>query len=198
MPRSKEPAHLRPSPTPATLEAMQRLLPGSDVAAAAPVLKLINLSRAISGWFETTFREIELTEARFSVVMMIYWAESQAQSESRDGSTPQSGAPNGPPTPSGLAEYAGVGRASMTQLLDGLEDTGWIERRTHPDDRRKLSVALTPSGRHTLEGFLPDHYGRLSALLADLSPRDRERLTALTDRLEATLANLAPKPPTED
>ena len=184
MPRSNEPAHLRPSPGPATLDTMQQLLPGSDVSAAVPVLKLLNLSRAISDWFERTFREIGLTEARFSTVMMIYRAESDPSTEA--------------PTPSRLARHAGVGRASMTQLLDGLEDSGWIQRTTHSEDRRKLSVALTGRGRETLEAFLPEHYRRLSELLGDLSQRERVQLTALTDRLEATLATVAPEPSTSE
>jgi DNA-binding MarR family transcriptional regulator len=175
MPDQREPPHLRPNPTQADLEDMERRLPGSDATAARPVLRLLNLARSISERLLPPFQEIGLTEARFSVVMMINWAESQTIVA----------------TPSGLAEYTGVGRASMTQLLDGLEDTGWVERTKHPEDRRKLAVELTATGRRKLERFLPDHYARVSSLLGNLTPTERDQLVTLLDKIDTALQTTA-------
>jgi DNA-binding MarR family transcriptional regulator len=35
----------------------------------------------------------------------------------------------------------------MTRLVDGLEKRAWVERIRSTQDRRKVSVALTPAGR---------------------------------------------------
>ena len=86
-----------------------------------------------------------------------------------------------------LAEQAGIGRAAMTQMLDGLESSGWIKRSPSKQDRRKLSVKLTPKAKRTLDRFLPDHYARVSKLLENLSPADRRQITILLAAVESRL-----------
>jgi DNA-binding MarR family transcriptional regulator len=43
-----------------------------------------------------------------------------------------------------------VDRTTMVALVDALEAKELVERRPHPDDRRKNVVELTPAGRTTL------------------------------------------------
>ena len=43
-----------------------------------------------------------------------------------------------------------VDRTTMVALVDGLEAKGLVDRRAHPDDRRKNVVELTDAGRKTL------------------------------------------------
>ena len=45
-------------------------------------------------------------------------------------------------------------RTTMVALIDELEQAGLVRRRTHPDDRRKNAVELTPAGRDTLRDTL--------------------------------------------
>ena len=40
---------------------------------------------------------------------------------------------------------------AMTHRLDRLENSGWIERRPDPDDRRGVKVHLTKSGRDLVD-----------------------------------------------
>jgi DNA-binding MarR family transcriptional regulator len=40
---------------------------------------------------------------------------------------------------------------SVTNAVDRLEDAGLVTRSTHPEDRRAMLVALTPSGRELAE-----------------------------------------------
>jgi DNA-binding MarR family transcriptional regulator len=48
------------------------------------------------------------------------------------------------------ARRLGIDRTTMVALVDELESKGLVERRPHPDDRRKNIVALTAKGRETL------------------------------------------------
>ena len=54
---------------------------------------------------------------------------------------------NGPLTLSDLAEATGFDAPYTTTVVDKLEDHGLVERRLHPDDRRRKLVMLTPAGR---------------------------------------------------
>jgi DNA-binding MarR family transcriptional regulator len=49
------------------------------------------------------------------------------------------------------ARRLGVDRTTMVALIDELEGKGLVQRRPDPADRRKNAVALTPTGRATLQ-----------------------------------------------
>lgn len=50
-----------------------------------------------------------------------------------------------------LAERLAVSRPSITALVDGLVQRGYVERRPDPDDRRRVSHTLTGRGLAALE-----------------------------------------------
>jgi DNA-binding MarR family transcriptional regulator len=50
-------------------------------------------------------------------------------------------------TISALAQLAGVRKQTMTQAVEQLERSGYVERRDNPDDRRSRLVFLTERGR---------------------------------------------------
>lgn len=56
---------------------------------------------------------------------------------------------------SALAELAVVPAASLTRYVDRLVETGVVVRRIDPDDRRRVSVALSVRGRR-IAGLLAD------------------------------------------
>lgn len=81
--------------------------------------------------------------------------------------------------PSELADRAGVTRATMTGLLEGLEREKLINRQGDRVDRRRAVVRLTPAARTMLDGLLPEYFSQLHHLMADLSEADKARLTEL-------------------
>jgi len=46
-----------------------------------------------------------------------------------------------------LHRVFGLKRSTLTSLLDRLESRGLVRRKSHPEDRRSLLVALRPGGR---------------------------------------------------
>jgi DNA-binding MarR family transcriptional regulator len=58
---------------------------------------------------------------------------------------------DGPRTLSELADANGTDAPYATLIVDKLEAHGLVERRPHPEDRRRKLVALTAAGRHALE-----------------------------------------------
>ncbi len=94
--------------------------------------------------------------------------------------------------PCQLADRLLVSRPSMTGLLDTLQAKGLIRRTPHPDDGRRVLVALTDDARALLEGHFAEHYRRQAALFADLSSGEVATLVDLLRRVRgATPAHLA-------
>ena len=135
---------------------------------------MIGLGRRITALVGGHLRRIGLTEARFTLVMIIYGMEWESAVA----------------TPSALAERAGIGRAAMTQMLDGLVKARWIERRPHAEDRRKIVIALSRPGRRRLEAFLPGHYARVRQLMATVDEADRAKLMGLFDQIETGITTV--------
>lgn len=49
--------------------------------------------------------------------------------------------------PAGLASLLGITTASATVLVDRLEKAGHVERRSHPEDRRRKQLVVTESAK---------------------------------------------------
>lgn len=87
-------------------------------------------------------------------------------------------------TPSSLAEKAGVSRATMTGLIDGLDKEGLIIRVTDATDRRKFHIKLTDLGQAKLDEVMPAYYRRVDRLMSILSSEEGEALTAMLVKLQ--------------
>ncbi|WP_226341194.1 MarR family winged helix-turn-helix transcriptional regulator [Gemmobacter serpentinus] len=82
-----------------------------------------------------------------------------------------------------LAERAGVTRATVTGLLDGLERDGFLARHDDKEDRRKLSVRLTEKGQQMAATLFDEHSQWIASLFAGVDPEGRAALTALLHRV---------------
>ena len=58
----------------------------------------------------------------------------------------------GPSTVSALAQADRCSQPTMTGLVHGLVEKGWVQRDPHPDDARSSIVSMTADGRQTLAG----------------------------------------------
>jgi DNA-binding MarR family transcriptional regulator len=86
-----------------------------------------------------------------------------------------------------LAEAAGMTKQSMGELVDYLEERGYVKRRPDPRDGRARIVTPTEAGRRGTEAAV----GRLARIEADLAERmgeeELERLSGLLGELAAFL-----------
>ncbi|HEY4919325.1 MAG TPA: MarR family transcriptional regulator [Xanthobacteraceae bacterium] len=77
-----------------------------------------------------------------------------------------------------LAEMLDLQPISLTRLLDGLAESGLIERRPDPDDRRAKRLYLTPGARPLLERLTELGEDLMETALAGLAPADVNGLLA--------------------
>lgn len=86
-----------------------------------------------------------------------------------------------------LATRTGMQEPTAVIALRGMEAAGWIRREPSAQDRRKVAIHLTPSGRALRERLLPKAQAVLEEAMADFSPEDRATLLALLRRARTNL-----------
>lgn len=82
-----------------------------------------------------------------------------------------------------LARLLKVEGSTLWQLVDRLLELGFIHRRRVPDDRRAFAIHLSRSGRRALQRFERGLRLHQQALLACLSGKERDALSAMLLRV---------------
>ena len=90
-----------------------------------------------------------------------------------------------------LAEEEGISAPSLSGHVDRLEAAGLLQRVRSSDDRRRVGLELTPSGRALLKRVRARRTTWLAERLALLSEDEREQVEAA---LPALYALLEPRP----
>lgn len=152
---------LRDLPTPEILDKFAERYPDADVTAVSGFLYLLRVATDLSLALDTCLSKHDLLQGRWWVLILLMREES------------------GVSTPSILAEKLGVTRASMTGLLDGLEQHGLVTRVFAKEDRRSVKIQLTSAGQAKLDVVMPDYYRRLRQCMQALDEEKRVQLQQL-------------------
>ena len=94
----------------------------------------------------------------------------------------------GPSTIGALAQADRCSQPTMTGIVNGLADKGWVQRDPHPDDARSALVSMTPEGLQTLTAVRR----RNATLVADrieASGRSEEELATAVAVLSDVLSH---------
>jgi DNA-binding MarR family transcriptional regulator len=84
-----------------------------------------------------------------------------------------------------LAKLAGLNPATVTTMVDNLEQAGLVQRRRGSEDRRMCFVALTEAGRVEVSLKSAEWRQKVEQALADLTGGDIEGAAAVLHRLAA-------------
>lgn len=156
---------LRDLPSRETLQKFAQRYTQADISAISAFLHLLRVATDLSMALDECLRRYGLLQGRWWVLILLMREENLIS------------------TPSALAEKAGVTRATMTGLLDGLERDGLVERLLDSQDRRSVLIRLTTTGQVKLDQVMPDYYGRLRNCMADLDEPSREQLHLILERI---------------
>ena len=95
-----------------------------------------------------------------------------------------------------LAEQVLLTASGITRLLDGLEQSGFVERAACSADRRVVYAVLTEQGLEKLRAASRTHVAQIEThFRARLDESELEELTALLGRLDESDEELACEPP---
>lgn len=86
----------------------------------------------------------------------------------------------GPDSPSSLAEAERVRPQAMAVTLATLEERGLVSRRQHPDDGRRVVIAVTDAGRALMSDRRSESVRRIAAVLdTEFTPAERQAMLAV-------------------
>lgn len=91
--------------------------------------------------------------------------------------------------PKVLAEQAGITRATVTGLLDGLERDELVERHANIEDRRALYIQITSKGKLIAKKVFDQHSRWIANLFNNLSLHERNQLNTLLEKVSDNLTN---------
>ncbi len=98
---------------------------------------------------------------------------------------------HGAPIPTGaVGAQMHITTGTMTSVLDTLERSGYIERLTDPDDRRRVLVDVTPAAQTVLNALLPEVVQTTTAALAGFSVKELNGFLDTLGRVRHAIATI--------
>ncbi|MBO0346617.1 MarR family transcriptional regulator [Roseibium sp. CAU 1637] len=144
------------------LKQWARERPDLDTGPMGLIGRLTRLRAHLSREMEKTFSRFGLNSASFDLLATLY----------------RSGEPYAL-QPGMLAQTMLITSGTMTNRIDQLVKTGLVERRRSEEDRRSVAICLTEAGKALISEAVEAHVATQHTLVAGLSEKDRDQLTAL-------------------
>lgn len=165
------------------LEA-SRKFPDLDPSAMEVYLQLLRTGDDLYRLQNEYLSSHALSQGRFCVLMLLLEKGTESTACAQ-------GLPGGSQSPAELADQANVTRATMTGLIDTLEKDGLVKREPDPNDRRMMSVELTPKAHAFMASMLPGFFRRIAGFMSNLSEDERRTLVQLLGKIHEGLASPA-------
>ncbi len=146
-------------------------------APVTPMMAVTSVMRVQQIWLarlNQTLEPFALTFARYEALMLLHY--------SRAGSLPLGK----------IGARLQVHPTSVTNLVDGLEKLGYVERMPHPHDRRTTLAAITASGREAAIGAT-EALHRIRFGTEPLEKAELETVTALLRKVRFAAGDFTPK-----
>ena len=131
--------------------------------------RLIALMENVHRMIRPSYHSTRLTAARLSAMRLIIKSEGTTGGQ--------------------IAQAEQVTPATITRVLDGLHESGFIEREPSRRDRRIVDVRATDAGRAAFREAATAQIERLAGNLATLSAEDRAEVSEAIQHLERVFRN---------
>ncbi len=132
-------------------------LPKNQRDALSVYVKLMRASNQATGKIHGHLRDDNLTVSQFAVLEALYHLGPLSQSE--------------------LGEKILKSNANLTTVVDSLERKTLVVRKRAEEDRRRVTVYLTESGRELIARVFPRHAEIVAKEFAFLSDEEKENLS---------------------
>ena len=162
----------------ASAQRYQEELPGTDAEAIEVLLALLRTVRvhrtAVSRQLESLDLDLAMTGARYTLLMTLFFSTENRLAQNE------------------ISRELNVSRTNITNLIDGLERDGLVERVPNPSDRRVSYAHLTQRGRNVCEKLMPTMADLMQDATRDFSPDEKEQLKAYLYRVQRNIVTTHP------
>jgi DNA-binding MarR family transcriptional regulator len=162
----------------ASAERYGEELLGTDVDAIEAMLSLLRTVRvhrtAVSRQLEALDLQVGMTGARFTLLMTLYFSRDSLLAQNE------------------ISRELNVSRTNITNLIDGLERDGLVERVPNPSDRRVSYARLTPSGRDVCVTLMPPMTDLMESALTGFSDEEKSQITRFLYRMQRNIISAYP------
>lgn len=135
----------------------------SELQALSCFVKLQRAANSLTSRIHRHLAVENLTQSQFAVLEALYHLGPLCQSE--------------------LGRKILKSNANLTTVVDGLEKKHLVTRDRSENDRRRITVVLTPDGEALIGRVFPRHAAIIERELAILSPEEQHHLGSLLKKL---------------
>ena len=130
---------------------------GVDAGSMAAISNIFRVATTVRNHMErTVLARAELSFTAFTVLWVLWiWGEQEARH---------------------LADESGVSRGTLTGVVTTLERRGLVLRRSHPEDKRSVLIAVTDAGEALMAELFPVFNAEEAKVSADLDAVQKARL----------------------
>lgn len=158
----------------ATARRYQEELPWANAKTIEATLAMLRLQRmhrlAASRHIESLELPVSLTGARFTLLLTLYFARDNLLAQNE------------------ISRELSVSRTNITNLIDGLERDGLVERVPNPADRRVSYARLTENGMRACLEVLPEMTQLMLDHLDGFTPEETAQFTEYLYRVQRNVA----------
>lgn len=156
-------------PDPEMIRKLSKRYPSMNREAQVAFMEVVSVVRRLNCGMDSYFQTFGISQAGFKTLMVLLYEEE-------DGASPAA-----------ISDALGVTRATITGLLDTLENNDWITRSPDPNDRRALLIEITQAGRDKLDSILPTHYARIARSMSVFTVEEQRMLQVLIKKFSQGL-----------
>lgn len=147
-------------------------VPGVPVQEAVLLRMLLMTGNAVVEEIERILKPHGLSDSDFRTLMMVYTA------------------PGGRTSPSELCGFAQQSPTNMTRITNVLVQQGFVTRASSDEDRRRIELNITTTGRRFVRKLLPTLFPRIHGAFASLSATEQKTLEHLLRKVAVNIDQL--------
>ncbi len=126
-----------------------------------------DISRLLRRSMDRRLQSLGLTQAQWRAIVYLSRSEGMTQAA--------------------LAESLEIQPITVTRLIDRMESAGWVERRTHPLDRRAVQLHLTAQSQPILDEMHARAADTLNEATRGIPAREQRELVATLEQVKHNL-----------
>lgn len=139
----------------------------SETRALNAFIVLMRAADAVTARLAPELAKVSLTESQFGVLEALHHLGPMCQAH--------------------LGRKILKTSGNMTMVIDNLEKRQLVRRARDENDRRYITVHLTPAGEALIRTFFPGHVARIETLMGALTADEQETLRQLCRKLGTSI-----------